>query len=341
MGSHKISFYSSHIGAKTRGTSRGLASSEVVHPFCDPAFTVTGAPRAQVEFSGYKALWFNTGTICNLACRGCYIESSPRNDRLVYLSREEVRRYLDEASRLSNGTFEVGFTGGEPFMNPGIIGMLEDSLERGMAVVVLTNAMRPMQRYQAELEKLHARHGERIRFRVSLDYFERSGHEDVRGPRSWKPAMAGLHWLSDGGFSVSVAARALWGQREGDVRIGFALLFAREGLKIDADDPAQLVLFPEMDENAQATEISQSCWTKLDRSPSDLMCANSRMIIKRRGAEHPVVVACTLLPYSEAFELGATLTEAMKSVHLNHPHCSQFCILGGASCSTGGVNEHA
>jgi hypothetical protein len=57
------------------------------------------------------------------------------------------------------------------------------------------------------------------------------------------------------------------------------------------------------------------------------------MIVKRRGAKSPAVLACTLLPYSSEFELGKTLAEAEADVSLNHPHCAKFCVLGGASCS--------
>jgi hypothetical protein len=59
------------------------------------------------------------------------------------------------------------------------------------------------------------------------------------------------------------------------------------------------------------------------------------MVIKRKGAAGPVVVACTLLPYDPQFELGSTLAEASRAVALNHPFCAQFCVLGGASCSGG------
>jgi len=45
------------------------------------------------------------------------------------------------------------------------------------------------------------------------------------------------------------------------------------------------------------------------------------------------VLACTLLAYDRAFEMGATLAEAEGDVALNHPHCAKFCVLGGASCS--------
>jgi hypothetical protein len=63
------------------------------------------------------------------------------------------------------------------------------------------------------------------------------------------------------------------------------------------------------------------------------MCASSRMIVKRKGAPRPAVIACTLLPYNGEFELGDTLAAARRTVQLNHPHCARFCVLGGASCS--------
>ena len=120
-------------------------------PRLDPAkfknalFTAKGEPRAAVLLSQLETLWFNTGTLCNLTCKSCYIESSPTNDALVYLTLAEVEEYLDEAERL--GVREIGFTGGEPFMNRDIVSMIEASLKRGFEVLVLTNAMRPMSRF--------------------------------------------------------------------------------------------------------------------------------------------------------------------------------------------------
>ena len=88
-----------------------------------------------------------------------------------------------------------------------------------------------------------------------------------------------------------------------------------------------------MDESVEVPEITTACWGILNKDPKDVMCASSRMVVKRKGAEKPAVLACTLLPYSPEFELGATLEEAERDVALNHPHCAKFCVLGGASCS--------
>src|SRR5947208_9482144 len=107
--------------------------------FKDALLTAKGEERAHVGLRALETLWFNTGTLCNLTCRNCYIESSPRNDQLVYLTRGEVRDYLNEIARDGLPTRLIGFTGGEPFMNPDIIGMLDDVLARGLDALVLTN----------------------------------------------------------------------------------------------------------------------------------------------------------------------------------------------------------
>lgn len=301
--------------------------------FSDPHLTAKGDARASVSPTALNTLWFNTGTLCNLSCATCYIESSPTNDALVYLTAAEVERFLDEIASAGFGTREIGFTGGEPFMNREIIAMLRPVLERGYETLVLTNAMRPMRRHEAALEALRAAHGDRLTLRVSLDHHSVAVHEAERGSGSWAPALDGLRRLSDHGFSIAVAGRRLADEPEAAARGGYARLFAAEGIRVDAADPARLVLFPEMDAAADVPEISTACWGILGKSPADVMCATSRMVVHRRGEARARVVACTLLPYDPGFDLGATLAEAMRPVPLNHPHCARFCVLGGASCS--------
>ena len=69
-------------------------------------------------------------------------------------------------------------------------------------------------------------------------------------------------------------------------------------------DPVALMLFPEMDARLDVPEITEACWGILHKSPDSLMCASSRMVVKRRGAVAPAVLACTLLAYDQRFELG-------------------------------------
>ncbi|MDA9918598.1 radical SAM protein [Erythrobacter sp.] len=296
--------------------------------FTDPLVTAKGKRRASVALDALDTLWFNTGTLCNLECKSCYIESSPTNDALVYLTLDEVRAYLDEIAADNLPTREIAFTGGEPFMNPDFLAILELCLARGFDVLVLTNAMRPMRRFEKAMLALEGR--ERMTLRVSLDHFTGAVHEAERGP-SWNKALDGLDWLAQNGFNLAVAGRQLGSEAE--ARAGYAKLFAEHGWAIDANDLDQLVLFPEMDADADIAEITTACWGILDVNPSSMMCASSRMVVKRKGEGAPRVAACTLLPYDKQFDLGETLAEASQSVALNHPHCARFCVLGGASCS--------
>lgn len=300
--------------------------------FSDPHRTLDGSRRATVTLGRLDTLWINTGTLCNLTCANCYIESSPSNDRLSYISRAEVAGYLDELDMLAHGTGTIGFTGGEPFMNPDFIGMLQDTLERGFTALVLTNAMKPMTKCREPLLALQRRHPDTLTVRVSMDHFRRELHQEERGRRSWQPMLDGLRWLSDRGFALSVAGRTRWGEPEAQLREGYAALFAAEGIAVDAHDPQALTLFPEMDANAEVPEITEDCWRILGVEPERMMCASSRMVVKRRGAPAPAIVACTLLPYDSRFELGDRLQGALGPVALNHPHCARFCVLGGGSC---------
>jgi wyosine [tRNA(Phe)-imidazoG37] synthetase (radical SAM superfamily) len=270
-----------------------------------------------------------------LACENCYIESTPNNDRLSYLTLEEALPYLNEIQQNVLGTQEIGITGGEPFMNPEILVIMQACLSRGFKLLVLTNAMRPMMRprIQAGLLDLLKTYGKAMTIRVSVDHFKQTQHEEERGPDSWAPMIKGLRWLSRNKFQIDIAGRTRWGEGENELRQGFAVLFQQQKICVDALDATQLTLFPEMNDHTHVPEITTDCWNILGVAANDMMCATSRMVVKHKDQEQPSVMACTLLAYDEQFNLGTTLEQAAKSVHLNHPHCAKFCVLGGGSCS--------
>lgn len=303
--------------------------------FQDLHVTAGGAPRAQVALTQPQTLWFNTGTLCNIECVNCYIASSPSNDALVYITEAEVSDYLDQIAERRWPVSEIAFTGGEPFMNPQMIGMARAALLRGYKLLILTNAMRPMMRpkMQDGLRQLERDFPGRMTLRISLDHWSEALHDIERGSGAYSTTIKGMQWLRDTGIAMAVAGRTVWGESEAEGRAGYAALFARHSFNIDAMDPGATVLFPEMDDTVEVPEITTACWDILGKSPGDVMCASSRMVVKRKGADRPAVLACTLLPYAPEFELGHTLADAERAVSLNHPHCAKFCVLGGATCS--------
>ena len=298
--------------------------------FKDPKVTADGSDRAFVEAEKIKTLWFNTGTLCNIECKNCYIESSPKNDRLVYLTFDEVKNFIDEAIEKDLGTEEIGFTGGEPFMNKDIIKMIEYSLSKGLKTLVLSNAMKPMLNRVEEIKKVNHKN---LTIRVSIDHYEKSKHEEIRGKNTYDIMMKGLKWLDENDFNYALATRLLWNETEEELRKNFGIFVKNNHLKLNTNSKQELVTFAEMDESVDTPEITTSCWDILKKDPKDIMCSSSRMIVRKKGLKKPSVIACTLLPYDEEFDLGQTLTNSLQKIYLNHKHCSKFCVLGGSSCS--------
>ena len=302
--------------------------------FRDPNITAKGEQRASVVLTHLRTLWFNTGSLCNISCLNCYMESTPTNDKLAYLRLDELTSYLDEIETESLGVEEIAFTGGEPFLNPDLLKMMDQALQRKFRVLVLTNAMKPLQNKQADILTLKENYGDRLAIRVSIDHFTEEKHEKIRGVKTWRSMLTGLKWLSANQFNLAVAGRTCWNETQAESRSGYLELFAKEDINIDPNDSTDLVLFPEMDTGRDVPEITAQCWNILGVEPEKIMCASSRMIIKRKGEHMPVIVPCTLLPYDGQFELGRSLLNSSKSVKLNHPNCAAFCVLGGSSCST-------
>ena len=298
--------------------------------FENKLLTSDNKARAFIQAKKIQTLWFNTGTLCNLTCKNCYIESSPKNDRLAYLSFEEFKTFVNESIQNEMGTKEIGFTGGEPFMNKDVFKMIKYALDNDFKTLVLTNAMKPMMNNKNQLFKLNHLN---LTIRVSIDHFTKHKHEQIRGPNSWEPMIEGLKWLSENKFNFCLATRLMWNEDEVTTRKNFKNFVKQYNLDLNTENKSQLVTFAEMDEKKDTPEITTECWDILNKNPDEVMCSNSRMIVKKKGDEKPSVIACTILPYISEFNLGNSLKESMKKIYLNHPHCSKFCVLGGSSCS--------
>ena len=159
--------------------------------------------------------------------------SSPRNDRLVYLTAAEVADYLDEIERDGLGTRLIGFTGGEPFMNPELPAMLEDVLSRGF------KAHGADQRHEADAQdeagaarRCASATATNLTIRVSIDHY---GAAAARG-RARRAQLEADHRRADvagrqAGFDVHVAGRRFSDETEEQrARAAIARLFAELGV---------------------------------------------------------------------------------------------------------------
>jgi len=301
--------------------------------FKNEKITAKGEDRAFVEMESLETLWFNTGTRCNLECVNCYIESSPYNDELVYISTEEVESYLNEIESLSLSTQQIAFTGGEPFLNPDMLPITELCLQRGFHVLILTNAYRAIDKHIVKLDSLNQAYPGKITLRVSLDHHRKEIHEEQRGTKTFDKTLKTMKSLVDHGFNVTIAGRSLAGEQQAEALFNYQKTLDKYGVDVTVSNGDNIVIFPEMSTENNVPEITTACWDILNVRPLQQMCASERMIIKRKGSDHPVIMPCTLIAYDKQFEMGKTLEESFRKVYLNHPYCAQFCVLGGASCS--------
>lgn len=301
--------------------------------FVETEQTGKGEDRAYVDLVNLTTLWFNTGTRCNLQCQNCYIESSPTNDELLFITTAEVETYLNEIESESLNTKKISFTGGEPFLNKDMLPIISLCLQRGFEVLILTNAYRAIDRYISELDALNQTYPNKLMLRVSLDHYTADIHEQERGSKTFTKTMQTFKKLHDSGFNVSIAGRSLADESMQDALLGYQKTLDAFKISLTVAEGNNIVIFPEMSTTKDVPEITTSCWDILNVHPKDQMCATERMVVKRKGTDYPVVMPCTLIAYNETFELGRTLKESFQRVYLNHPYCAQFCVLGGASCS--------
>jgi sulfatase maturation enzyme AslB (radical SAM superfamily) len=306
---------------------------EKILKFNDPYTTAKGEVRASVELKSLKILWFNTGSLCNLACENCYIESSPRNNRLSFINEKEVANFLTEIKEQSHPVELIGFTGGEPFANPYMISILRKTLEEGFEVLVLTNAYKAIKKYYESLLSLRDDFGDKLKIRISLDHYSQEMHEAERGKGTFQETLETIKFLVKNNIHTSIAGRSLKKEPSDLALQGYQDLLTSKAINLKLYLGENIVIFPEMDQNKDVPEITVGCWDILNINPSDQMCSSERMIIKKKGNTDLTVMPCTLLAYDEQFELGTTLKNSVKKVQLNHRFCAEFCVLGGASCS--------
>jgi sulfatase maturation enzyme AslB (radical SAM superfamily) len=275
-------------------------------------------------------LWFHTGANCNLSCPFCLEGSKPRDRRIEFITLEDVKPFIAEAVALRVKKFS--FTGGEPFVNPWFLKILDYALDY-RPCFVLTNGTEPLLNRMKEIiqfrQKLHA-----LAFRISLDYPDPAKHDASRGEGNFRKALRALGLLHTEGFAVSIA-RLMQPNEDTDAINGSYAPFLKEA-GLPPNIP--IVKFPNFltpNSIATAPEVTEQCMTTytMPEQRARFMCSFSRMVVKKQGRCR--VYACTLVDDDQDFELGDTLRESLGvRVRLKHHRCYS-CFACGSSCSEG------
>lgn len=281
-----------------------------------------------VELHALDQLWFQVaGTVCNLRCRHCFISCSPENHSFWFMTRDEVRDALESSVRL--GVKEYYFTGGEPFMNREMLGILDDALALG-PTTVLTNATLLPQRTVDALAKVAEASPYTLELRVSIDGVTREMNDAIRGEGAFDRAVAAVGRLAAAGFLPIVTTMQSWPDSETDhVLASFRSVLGSVGY-----DRARLKILPPLRIGAEAErdrgydDFERVTPDMMADYPAELLLCSSARLVTTRG-----VWACPILLDYESGRLGDSLEEAAAAPARLSEQACYTCWVNGAICS--------
>jgi|CXWL01.1.fsa_nt_gi sulfatase maturation enzyme AslB (radical SAM superfamily) len=287
-----------------------------------------GESVPRVELRSLDTLWFQVaGTVCNLACRHCFISCSPTNHTHELMPLAEVVRYLREAVTL--GVKEYYFTGGEPFLNPEMEAILGETLKVGPASV-LTNGLLLTAERAARLKALADGSDYSLDLRVSLDGTTPETNDPIRGEGSFARALDGIRNLVAAGLNPILTVTEVRAENGslGGKEAFFELL---RGLGIEKP---RLKILPVFRIGAEAERGgAYESWQRLaggdvpDGAWDHLQCSTCRMVTDQG------VWVCPILVNEPGGRMGTNLTDTLDGFPLDHPAC-WTCHAFGVSCRT-------
>ncbi len=127
--------------------------------------------RAPLKAPLSACIWISDA--CNLACKYCY--AAPFSGKKIDAAR--LYEILDEL--ISNQVFGIVLAGGEPFMHPDCIKIIEYCVKRNIQVGVLTNGTLLDKKSIKSLDRMVK--GKRFILQVSLDSIDPEINDRVRG----------------------------------------------------------------------------------------------------------------------------------------------------------------
>lgn len=243
------------------------------------------------------------------------------------LSLESVKARLAEARAL--GVREYYFTGGEPFMNPEMLAILEETLRQGPATV-LTNGLLLTPERCARLKALSDASEYSLDIRISIDGYTAETNDPIRGAGTFERILAGIRNMGEAGLNPVITVTEVLeeagspGGRERLLSWMRAIGLTRPRLKV-------LSLFRIGSEKTRGR--AYEAWETLrDRQLTDeelekLQCSSCRMVTSKG------VYVCPILIEEPEALMGQGLRETLRPFELAFPSCFT-CHAYGVTCRT-------
>ena len=286
------------------------------------------AAAPEVGLRSLDTLWFQVGgTVCNLACTHCFVSCSPTNHTHEMMTLPEVRRSLAEAAEL--GVREYYFTGGEPFLNPEMEAILEETLRVGPANV-LTNGLLLDPARCVRLKALEEASDYSLDLRISLDGYDAPTNDPIRGEGTFERILEGIKNLVEAGLNPVITVTEAC--REAATDAGKERFFGL--LREMGIERPRLKVLPVFRIGAEAERTgAYESWQRLregevaEEGWDHLQCSACRMVTDQG------VWVCPILVNEPSAKMGETLADSLGAFPLEHPAC-WTCHVFGVSCRT-------
>ncbi len=283
---------------------------------------------AMLPWLHLDTLWLQvTGTRCNIACRHCFISCGPKVERHAVMTRVQVEQALDDAARA--GCRATYFTGGEPFLHPEILELVELALRQG-PLGILSNGMLLDEGTCVALRKLDDASNYSLDLRISLDGLTAEENDPIRGRGVFTAACEGIRRLAAVGLEPALAVTTVHAQSSSATgRLAFLELLRSLGVKrprVKLIPPFLIGREAKRNAGYNPSDLLQS-EDLTEESPWALQCGSSRMVTA--GG----VYACPILIDHAEARMGDRLHESLRPTSLFHPACVT-CHQEGFSCKT-------
>lgn len=226
------------------------------------------------------------------------------------------------------GVKEFYFTGGEPFLHPHIVDILQESLKYGQTTV-LSNGTLITEDISQTLAQVSRTSKHKLAFRVSLESFIEEENDQIRGEGAFKMAIRGIQSLTHAGFNpiITVADWSKYGKFTKETAEGFQLLERSLNIPQLRLKKLPLVLLGRCAEFVrpydEGERVTDQCF---DNYPMDnLQCTTSR-IVTSKG-----VFVCPILIDDPKAWMGRTLQESLNPYTMESPAC-YTCRTTGLTC---------
>jgi AdoMet-dependent heme synthase len=273
-------------------------------------------------------LWFQVaGTICNLKCTHCFISCSPTNHNHGMLTLEEVRGRLLEAARL--GVREYYFTGGEPFLNPEMMPIIEETLAQG-PVSVLTNGLLLTAQMCRGLKRLSDESDYSLDIRISIDGYTEEVNDPIRGAGTYRRILDGIRNLADAGLNPVITVTEACGEAaSAQGRARFLEWMRQIGLEKPRLKILSLFRIGAEEHRLRAYESWESLRGRhlTQEEAERLQCSSSRMVTSRG------VYVCPILIDEPRARMGDSLAQTLRPFELAFSSCFT-CHEYGVTCRT-------